>query len=194
MRVRKSRLVASTRSALSLVLVVCLASVFSGCGGGHPRAPVSASVVGKSHTIRSRVCERNPRDGVQTPDRLQLLSRCAAFEGTVIQVHVKSPHDGDLSFNVKPDPGYGNMLNGQNRSEGGLHVEIVPRDQPGCTPGKRVHVGHLHDLGLCSGRDLSAPHRGAHVRIIGPWVFDRNNAWYEIHPAWSIKPARRAAG
>jgi hypothetical protein len=88
------------RSALGFVLVVCLAAAFSGCGGGQVRAPVSATIAGKSHTIQSRACERNARDGVQTPDRLQLLSPCAAFMGTVIQAPVKSPHDGDVTLEV----------------------------------------------------------------------------------------------
>jgi hypothetical protein len=131
---------------------------------------------------------------VQSPDRLQVLSPCAAFRGTVSQAPVKNPHDGDVYFDVKPDPGYANMLNAgnRNRSEGGLHIEIVPRDQPGCTPGQQVHVGDVRGLGACSGRDLAGPALGAHVRIIGPWVLDRNNNWYEIHPAWSIKPARHS--
>jgi hypothetical protein len=78
------------------------------------------------------------------------------------------------------------MLNAKNRLKGGLHVEIVPRDQPGCTPGQPVVVGNVPDLGLCSGRDISGPALGAHVRIVGPWVLDRNDDWNEIHPAWSI--------
>jgi hypothetical protein len=78
------------------------------------------------------------------------------------------------------------MLNAHNRSEGGLHIEIVPRDQPDCAPGQPVHAGDVPDLGLCSGRDIREPALGAHVRIIGPWVLDRNNNWYEIHPAWRI--------
>lgn len=126
---------------------------------------------------------------MQTPDRLQVLSPCAAYQGTVIQAPTKNTHDGDVSLEVKPDPGYASMLNAHNRSEGGLHVEIVPRDQPGCKRGQPIHFSDIHDLGLCSGRDLAAPHVGAHVRIIGPWVFDSNNRWYEIHPAWSVKPA-----
>src|SRR5207244_1914223 len=110
-------------------------------------------------------------------------------QGTVTQPPVRNPDDGDVSFNASPDPGYGTMLNAHNRSEGGLHVEIVPRDQPGCTRGQPVHVGDVADLGVCSGRDITAPALGAHVRIIGPWVLDRNNDWYEIHPAWSITAA-----
>jgi hypothetical protein len=146
-------------------------------------------VKGKTHTIRSRLCERNPSDGVHGPDRLKVLIPCAVFQGTVSQAPVHNHDDGDVSFNVSPDPGYGNMLNAHNRSEGGLHVEIVPRDQPGCTPGRPVHVGDVPGLGICSGRDVVGPAVGSHVRIIGPWVLDRNNDWYEIHPVWSVTAA-----
>lgn len=98
---------------------------------------------------------------------------------------MKNP-DGDVSFEASPDHGYANMLNAHNRSEGGLHIEIVPRDQPGCTLGRAVVIGDIPNLGKCSGRGVIGPPLGAHVRIIGPWVLDRNNNWYEIHPTWGI--------
>ena len=179
-------------SLLGFVLVLFLATAFPGCGSARARAPKSATTVGKAHTVQNRACERNPREGVQHADRLQVLSRCAAYQGVVIDAPVKYRPDGDLIFDVKPDPGYANMLNAGNRSEGGLHIEIVPRDQPGCTPGKPIHINNVPNLGACSGLDLAAPDLGAHVRIIGPWVLDRNHNIYEIHPAWSIKPVRRS--
>lgn len=182
----------SLRPLLGFVLVLFLATAFPGCARTRANAPKSAITVGKAHTIRSSACERNPHDGVQNEDRLQVLSRCAAFQGIVVDAPVKYRPDGDVVFDVKPDPGYANMINAQNRSDsGGLHIEIVPRDQPGCTPGQPIHVNNLPNLGTCSGRDLAAPARGAHLRIIGPWVLDRNHNFYEIHPAWSIKPVRR---
>jgi hypothetical protein len=177
------------RSLLGFVLVLFLATAFPGCERSRASAPGNAAVA-KAHNVRSRACERNPRDGVQHADRLQVLSPCAAFQGVVIDAPVKYRPDGDVVFDVKPDPGYTNMLNAQNRSEGGLHIEIVPRDQPGCTPGQPIHINNLPNLGTCSGRDLAGPALGAHVRIIGPWVLDRNHNFNEIHPAWSIKPAR----
>lgn len=176
---------------LGFVLVLCLAGAVSGCGGGRVGSSSNASVARTVHAARSRACEQNPRNGVHGPDRLKVLSPCAVFQGTVKEAPVKNP-DGDVSFQVSPDPGYARMLNAHNRSEGGLHIEIVPRDQPGCTPGQPVHVGDVPDLGTCSGRDVGPPALGAHVRIIGPWVLDRNNNWYEIHPAWSVKPMRAA--
>jgi len=140
------------------------------------------------HSVSSRACEKNSLDGVHSPDRLKVLNPCAAFQGRVTQAPVKNP-DGDVSFEVEPDPGYRRMLNAKNRGEGGLHIEIVRRDQPGCTRGQPVHAGDVPGLGTCSGRDVATPALGAHVRIIGPWVLDRNNRWYEIHPVWSIGPA-----
>ena len=177
------RLVADLPRSL-VVVAVCVAATLSACGGGQARS-TTVSVTAKAHTVQSRSCERNPRDGVHGPDRLKVLSRCAAFQGTVNETPVKNS-DGDVSFEASPDPGYGNMLNAHNRSEGGLHIEIVPRDQRGCTPGRAVVFGDIPDLGKCSGRDVGEPPLGAHVRIIGPWVLDRNNDWYEIHPTWSI--------
>jgi hypothetical protein len=177
------------RSGFGVLLAICAAGAFSGCAGGHVRSSTTEGVAGKTHTARDPACERNPHDGVHGPDRLKVLNRCAVFQGTVTQAPVRNPDDGDVSFNASPDPGYANMLNASNRREGGLHVEIVPRDQPGCTRGQPVHVGDVPDLGICSGRNIASPALGAHVRIVGPWVLDRNNDWYEIHPAWKIAPA-----
>jgi hypothetical protein len=181
------------RSLLGFPLVLFLGAALSGCGGSQASSPTITSAAAKittdavkAHTVRSPACERNSLDGVHGPDRLKVLSSCAAFQGTVTQTPVKNP-DGDVSFEARPDPGYANMLNAHNRSEGGLHIEIVPRDQPGCKRGKPVHVDDVPDLGSCSGRDIAAPALGAHVRVVGPWVLDLHNNWYEIHPAWSVK-------
>lgn len=176
------------RLLLGLALLVCLAEVLSACGSGAVRSSTTSGVAGTTATLRNTACDQNPRAGVHGPDRLKVLSPCAVFQGTVAEAPVKNP-DGDVSFQASPDPGYGSFLNAHNRSEGGLHVEIVPRDQSGCTPGQPVHAGDVPDLGKCSGRDVVAPALGAHVRIIGSWVLDRNNGWFEIHPTWSIQPA-----
>ena len=173
---------------LGLALLVCLAEVLSACGSDGGRSVATNGVAGTTATLRNTVCDQNPRAGVHGPDRLKVLSPCAAFQGTISEAPVKQP-DGDVSFQVSPDPGYASFLNAHNRSEGGLHVEIVPRDQPGCTPGQPVHAGDVPDLGTCSGRDVVAPAVGDHVRIIGAWVLDRNNDWFEFHPTWSIQPA-----
>ena len=185
---RVARTGRARRFILGLALLVCLAGVLSACGGGEVRSLRTDGVAGTTETLRNTGCDPSPRAGVHGPDRLKVVSPCAAFQGTVNEAPVKNP-DGDVSFQVSPDPGYASFLNAQNRREGGLHVEIVPRDQPGCTPGQPVHAGDVPDLGTCSGRDVAAPEVGAHVRIIGSWVLDRSNGWFEIHPTWRIQPA-----
>jgi hypothetical protein len=178
---------------LGAVLAACLAGALSGCGGGgQARLSPTGGVASQRHVLLRATCEKNPKDGVHGPDRLKVLEHCARFQGTVSEAPAKNP-DGDVSFDASPDPGYESMLNAVNRSKDGLHIEIVPRDQPGCTPGKPVHVGDVPGLGICSGRDLAAPALGTHVRVIGAWVRDLNNNWNEIHPVWSIKILRPSA-
>ena len=79
------------------------------------------------------------------------------------------------------------MLNGKNRAKGGLHIEIVPMDQPDCEPGQPIKGYSVNNLGVCSGANVHPPPRGAHVRVIGPHVYDSWVGWNEIHPAWKIE-------
>jgi hypothetical protein len=132
------------------------------------------------------LCRANPLEGVHDPQRLKIISQCAQIVG-VITKHAPelNPSDGDIHFHVRPDPGYESMLNDKNRSEGNLHVEVVPRDQPGCTPGQPVK-GSEDNLGLCSGANVRIPPLGTHVRIVGALVLDSENDWNELHPAWRI--------
>jgi hypothetical protein len=118
-------------------------------------------------------CRATPLSGVHDPQRLQILQACATFAGTV----VKGAHtyaDGDSTVNVAPDPAYASMLNDKNRSKGGIHVEVIPIDQPGCKSG-------------CTGANVRTPPLGAHVRVTGAWVFDRWVGWNEIHPTWKLE-------
>ncbi len=171
------------RTGLGLFLAVCLAGASSGCGDAQAQSPIIGRLAGR-HAIRSSVCEKTAKYGT-------VITRCAVFRGTVSEAPKRHP-DGDVAFNASPDPGYAGMLNATNRAEGGLHIEIVPSDQPGCTPGQPVTLANGRNRGACSGRDVHTPPLGAHVRIIGAWVLDGGNHWYEIHPAWKIKILRRA--
>jgi hypothetical protein len=96
--------------------------------------------------------------------------------------------DGDETFNLSPDPPYSSMLN-QNVQEGGIRVETVPADQPGCVTGQPVGHAGVSGLGKCTGAHLRLPRAGARVRVVGAYVLDLNNKWNEIHPAWKIERA-----
>jgi hypothetical protein len=113
----------------------------------------------------STTCPSNPLVGVHDPTRLQVLKACATFVGTVVKTP-KQYADGDFAFNVAPDAAYASMLNGTNRSKGGIHVEIIPFDQ---------------------GVKVRPPPLQAHIRITGAHVYDRWTGWNEMHPVWNIE-------
>lgn len=125
-------------------------------------------------------CRSNPLTAVHDPQRLQILKACSTFVGVVRRKH-DVPPDGDLTFDVAPDPAYASMLNGKNRSKGGIHMEIIPADQPGCTS-------------RCTGAKVAPPPVGSRVRLTGAWVYDRWVGWNEIHPTWKVEVLSRSGG
>jgi hypothetical protein len=86
------------------------------------------------------------------------------------------------------------LLNEKNVQEGGLHIEIVPADQPGCRKGDPIEHPQVAGLGRCSGRHIPLPSAGQRVRVVGAYVTDTNNGWREIHPVWKLIVLRRAGG
>jgi hypothetical protein len=104
---------------------------------------------------------------------------------------IRNEPDGDVHLDVLLDPPFATMVNQGNVQfqHGYLVVEIVPADQPGCTPGQppRPATGS-YDYGTCTGADIAVPAFGSRISITGPYVLDRDHGWTEIHPVWSIGP------
>ncbi len=169
---------------MQCVILVCLLGLLaSACGGSS--SPVAVPHAAPRASFPRTGCRPHPLGGVHTPDRLKLLDACRAIVGTVKEAR-QNPEDGDAVFNLAPDRAYASMLNENNVKEGGIHVEIVPADQPGCRKGERVVHGTIPDLGKCTGAHVRLPKNGAHVRVVGAYVLDIDNAWREIHPVWRI--------
>ena len=170
----------------SFAALVVPSMLTAGCASVRAQTPAVTSTSVPSLTQAQPGCQSDPRAGVHDPERLTVLKPCAVFEGTVSKAPTLNASDGDVTFDATPDPGYAFMLNAGNRAEEGLHIEIVPRDQPGCTPGQPIK-GDANNLGLCSGANVLYPPLGAHIRVTGAWVLDSPNGWNEIHPAWKIE-------
>jgi hypothetical protein len=175
-------LIAAGLGATAVAFVV-LALV--GWADSSPNGPADSSMVLHGSSVTAP-CRSDPQVGVHDPTRLKILKECATFVGKVVSAPKLNPSDGDVTFNAAPDPGYESMPNEKNSHEGGIHIEIVPRDQPGCVPGEPIK-GPVGNLGLCSGANVVFPPLGAHVRVIGPYVFDSWVGWNEIHPAWKVE-------
>jgi len=123
---------------------------------------------------------------VRDPSRLKVVSACQTASGVVVRTHKEG--DADILVLIRPDPGSAHLLNAGNRARGGvLWLEIVPADEPGCTPGKHVSYG------ICTGANVATPKVGAHVTATGPYVEDtaHHPTHMEIHPAWSITANER---
>jgi len=185
------------------VLLVSLgALLLAGCGssrnqgdaaGSTTISPSTTTPTKTSQRPASAFCRPDPHQGVHDPQRLKVHKPCATFDGTVVEAPERAP-DGDLTFLAAPDRAYKWMLNAKNRRKGGLHIEIVPRDQPSCKRGQRITAYPVNNLGVCSGAHVEAPPLGAHVRVIGPYVLDSWDHWNEIHPVWKLEILSFKAG
>jgi hypothetical protein len=167
-------------------------------------AVVVASAVGAQGAEQAAVMTRgcrggDPLAGVHHPSRLKIVKRCVAATGSV--VWARAFPDGDFKFNLRLDPGGEYLLNEHNHRDQGdaLVCEIIPADQPGCTPGQPVKVPlgifqrveawfqGPYEFGVCTGANIALPPPGARVRVVGPNVIDMPHGWAEIHPVWSVE-------
>jgi hypothetical protein len=150
------------------------------------RSPGPAASSGSSEST-TPACRSNPIAGVHDPSRLKIWKPCATFVGTVVKAP-KLEGDGDVTFNAKPDKGYESMLNAHNwSSDHGLHLEIVPMDQPGCKPGQPIVRKGYRNLGVCTGAKVVFPPLGAHIRVTGAYVHDNWAGPNELHPIWRVE-------
>jgi len=176
-----------TTIAYSFALAGVLAAVLvvsSGCGSSSAAVPPAAATPAATPSgAAPSGCQSDPHAGVHDANRLTILNPCTTFVGTLVATP-KLSSDGDIAVNAKPDPGYEKMLNAKNHE--GLHLEVMPRDQPGCTPGQPIK-GTVNNLGTCSGANVVLPPKGTHVKVTGPWVFDSWVGWNEIHPVWKVE-------
>jgi hypothetical protein len=130
----------------------------------------------------------NPLANVYHADRLEVRNRCLRITGTV--AYVVHEDDGDIHVDLSLPSSEAHLLNGANEADqyGQLVAEIVPADEPGCTPGKPPRPAYgSYNYGICTGADITAPPVGAQVVITGPYVLDADHGWMEIHPIWAIK-------
>ena len=155
--------------------------------GGH-RQPLAQSARALAAGCRAG----NPLANVYHEDRLVVRIRCLTVTGTV--AYVAHEDDGDFHVDLNLPPSEAHLLNQGNRADqyGQLVTEIVPADEPGCTPGLPPRPAHgSYNYGICTGADLTAPPVGARVTVTGPYVLDANHGWMEIHPVWVIKVISR---
>lgn len=134
----------------------------------------------------------DPLANVYHPYRLHIVKSCITVTGTI--AYVSRENDGDIHVNLSLPPSESNLLDAANIADeyGNLVTEIVPADQPGCTPGQppplppTAYRSYSYSYGICTGADVVTPVVGAQVAVTGPYVLDTDHGWMEIHPVWSM--------
>ena len=142
----------------------------------------------------------SPLANVYHPYRLEVIKDCITATGTVTRVRYED--DGDVHINLSLPATEQKLLNNANLTDehGDLVTEIVPADQPGCTPGKppplpvTAYRSPGYTYGTCTGADLPTPALGDQVSVTGPYVLDTDHGWMEVHPVWSIVIRASATG
>jgi hypothetical protein len=110
-----------------------------------PTVPLAA-------TLSPSTCRTaDPLGNVYHPYRLRVVNRCITISGTVTVVRAED--DGDLHFDLALDSPYAGLVNNYNVLEqrGALVAEIVPADEPGCTPCQAPRpASGSYDNGTCT--------------------------------------------
>lgn len=112
--------------------------------------------------------------------------------GTVASI--RHEDDGDIHIDLSLPAGESHLLDQANYSDedGALVTEIVPADQPGCSPGlapplpATAYRSASYNYGECTGADIATPPFGSDVSVTGPYVLDSDHGWMEIHPVWAV--------
>jgi len=134
----------------------------------------------------------DPLANVYHPYRLKVTDACLSVTGTV--AYVQREDDGDVHVDLSLPASESHLLDQANYSheDGQLVTEIVPADQPGCTPGQppplpsTAYRSSSYDYGTCTGADIATPSIGSQVSVTGPYVLDSDHGWMEIHPVWAL--------
>ncbi|MHB1447002.1 MAG: hypothetical protein ACYCTI_01690 [Acidimicrobiales bacterium] len=185
----------SSASGLAPTVPTTALGTVAGSAATVPIPPTAAPALSSSTAppVSTTACRPgDPLANVYHPYRLQVRSDCMTVTGTV--AYVRSEDDGDVHINLALPASESHLLDGANYTyeNGDLVAEIVPADQPGCTPGQppplppTAYRSSSYDYGTCTGADIATPPQGSQVRISGPYVLDSDHGWMEIHPVWSV--------
>jgi len=127
-------------------------------------------------------CDQGLWDHVYHPARLQVLNPCISVTGTVEEVR-KEP-DGDYHVRFRLDQQFESLLNEKNisRQQGDLVLELICQG--------RVRQSDAVDS--CS--SYEGPYFeievGQRYLASGPYVYDADHGWNELHPVTSMQPVQ----
>ena len=121
------------RKNVAIISMITIAAIFSA-----GRMYVYAKILGPQKVMqtdpdKASCTQGNVLDGVSGQVRFTVLSTCGKVVGIVHDMKGTREDDGDYQFNLALDQHYRKLLNevNNNRVNGMLVMEIIPRDQNG---------------------------------------------------------------
>jgi hypothetical protein len=175
------------RTAISLVLVLCLGAIASRpysnkSGAGQTQAPVSEEMTTAAKAVAATGCDQELWNHVYRKTRLHVVEGCIAITGVVR--HIKREADGDDHIQLTVDPEFAKLLNERNKTAQGNTLILEPVCQgPTSQPDAHAACRDFHS-------PVEIPKAGEKVRVVGSYVLDTEpgNGWMEIHPVSTIAP------
>jgi hypothetical protein len=160
---------------LSSLTVALAAALVCSCSGTTAAPTPSPRTVG---------CWTGPPEaGVYNPDRLKVLDPCKHAAGIVVDVAHED--DGDYHVWFKVDAGYEYLLNKNGENHFQARPAMLAEITPDCP--LSTHPPDAKSAAQCPKSRLPIPSIHDHIEIYGPWVFDADHRWNEIHPVDSIQ-------
>jgi len=127
-------------------------------------------------------CDHSLWNHVYHPGRLQILAPCVSVTGTVEEIRKEA--DGDYHVLFRLDQHFESLLNQKNlsRQQGDLVLELICQGK----------VRQADAVDSCSGYEGPNfdPEIGQRYLASGPYVYDADHGWNELHPVNSMHPVQ----
>jgi hypothetical protein len=156
----------------TIIISIIITAVILSAGGIYLYERVfGPQTVMQTNPDKTSCRQGNIFDGVTRQARFTVLSTCEKVVGIVQNMKETKEPDGDYQFNLALEQPYKRLLNyvNNNRVNGMLVIEIIPRDQ-------------------INNPSVQIPKNGDRIEVYGAWVTDNlAGGWNELHPAWKVK-------
>jgi cell division protein YceG involved in septum cleavage len=156
---------------ITIISIMIIAIILSAVGIYLYERVFGPQTVIQTNSDKVNCRQGNIFDGVTRQARFTVLSTCEKVIGIVHDMKGTKEPDGDYQFNLALEQPYKRLLNyvNNNRVNGMLVIEIIPRDQ-------------------ISNPYVQIPRNGDRIEAYGAWITDNlAGGWNELHPAWKVK-------
>jgi hypothetical protein len=156
---------------ITIISIMIIAIILSAVGIYLYERVFGPQTVIQTNPDKVNCRQGNIFDGVTRQARFTVLSTCEKVIGIVHDMQGTKEPDGDYQFHLALEQPYKRLLNyvNNNRVNGMLVIEIIPRDQ-------------------ISNPYVQIPKNGDRIEAYGAWVTDNlAGGWNELHPAWKVK-------